>query len=512
MAQTYTLEEAADKLNLSIEEFKRRLRTEWTQIRSFRDGATLRFRANEIDELARTYGLGSSDEMPLAESSPLESSPLDIPDDIGLAPKAKAKGDSGAPLNLDDSSEEAFALAPDAPGSSKSKKKGDSDARLEASSGKQKTASADDEESILTEELELPSAGGSSKLSGKSGKLSSARLKSGESGKQKTGSSGKQRKPAPPPADDSSEFELTLDADSDEFELSLTQDSSDEVALGAMPASTPAGKSGQSGINLNRPADSGVSLENKKKGDDDEIDFELSLDAPGTGMSSRKNLAGSGSKTGSKSGSRSGAGSGKSAKTDSDSEFELSLEEPSDSGLDLTPAAEEKKGDIFEATDFEIPALDDDSASEAVSLDDSDTDVESSDFDLALDDADADADDESASQVVALDDDDAPKSRKKKRRTDDDDDDDVDLDGVGGALRGVRDEDEEEDRAAMVAAPAEWGPWPAVMMFPTLIVLFIGTIMAYEVLHSMWGYQQGSQPGTPLVNFMAEKFDMKPAQ
>jgi len=59
MSQTYTLEEAADKLNLSVEEFKRRLRTEWTQIRSFRDGATLRFRASEIDELARTIGAGS---------------------------------------------------------------------------------------------------------------------------------------------------------------------------------------------------------------------------------------------------------------------------------------------------------------------------------------------------------------------------------------------------------------------------------------------------------------------
>jgi len=49
-------------------------------------------------------------------------------------------------------------------------------------------------------------------------------------------------------------------------------------------------------------------------------------------------------------------------------------------------------------------------------------------------------------------------------------------------------------------------------MFPTLLFLFIGTIMAYEVLHSMWGYQQANQPGTPLVNWMAEKFDMKPAQ
>src|SRR5256885_16407517 len=77
MAQTYTLEEAADHLNLSVEEFKRRLRTEWTQIRSFRDGSTLRFRANEIDELARSYGLGSSDELPL--SGPAADVPTQAP-------------------------------------------------------------------------------------------------------------------------------------------------------------------------------------------------------------------------------------------------------------------------------------------------------------------------------------------------------------------------------------------------------------------------------------------------
>lgn len=505
MAQTYTLDEAADQLNLSVEEFKRRLRTEWTQIRSFRDGATLRFRANEIDELARTYGLGSSDELPLAESSP-----LDLPDEP-VFQATRVKGDSGAPLDLDDSSE--FTLTPDAAPAPKSKT-GDSDVRLEKAA-RRKAADPDDEESILTEELELPSAGGSAKLSGKSGKLSSAKLKSGDSGKQKA-DSGRGKKAAPPSADDSSEFELTLDADSDEFELSLTQDSSDEVSLGDMPAATPSGKAGQSGINLNRPADSGVSLEkNKKKKDDDEVDFELSLDAPGSGMSSRKNLGGASGKSGKK-----GPGSDKKKKKpDSDSEFELSLEEPSDSGLDLGP---DKKADIFEATDFEIPALDDDSASEAVSLDDSDTDVESSDFDLALDDADADADDESASQVVALDDD-APKSRKKKRKAADDDDVvDLDDDDAGSALRGVRHDDDDSDEyevseasdggPVVVAAPAPWGALPAILMFPTLIVLFLGTIMAYEVLHSMWGYQSGTQPGTPLVNFVAEKFDMKPAQ
>ena len=86
MSQTYTLDEAADKLNLSVEEFKRRLRTEWGQkVRAFRDGSTLRFRANEIDELARSIGLGSSDELPLAESSP-----LDLPADVELAPHGSA--------------------------------------------------------------------------------------------------------------------------------------------------------------------------------------------------------------------------------------------------------------------------------------------------------------------------------------------------------------------------------------------------------------------------------------
>ena len=67
MAQTYTLDDAARHLNLSVDEFKRRLRDEWKNVRSFRDGPTLRFRSGDIDEIARTIGLGSSEELPLAE-------------------------------------------------------------------------------------------------------------------------------------------------------------------------------------------------------------------------------------------------------------------------------------------------------------------------------------------------------------------------------------------------------------------------------------------------------------
>jgi len=513
MAQTYTLEEAADKLDLSVEELKRRLRTEWTQIRSFRDGATLRFRANEIDELARSMGLGSSEELPLADSG------YDLPSPAA-AEATPRKSDSGAPLKLDDS-DEAFLITPDepskSPSSKKLKAKSDSDVRLEKSS---KPVAADDEESILTEQMDV-SAGGSGKLSGKSGKLSAAKLKAGDSGKHKTGSSAT-KKPsdsdkakaaaaAKSMEDSSSEFELTLEADSDEFELSLAPDSSEEVALGEAPPKEAASKSGQSGINLNRPADSGVSLEKKKPADDEEIDFELSLETPGSGASGKKKSSGK-------------LGSGRKLEADSDSEFELTLEEPSDLNLEATTEQSgEKKGDIFEATDFEIPALEDDSASEAVSLDESDTDLESSDFDLALDEADAVAEDESASEVVALDDEDAPKPKKRKKRkaNDDEDEGEVDLDDLdaSAALAGVRDEDDEyevreadEEREVVVAAPAKWGPVPAILMFLTVLVMFPGALMAYESLHSVWGYQQSTKPTTPLINWFANTLDMKPAQ
>jgi hypothetical protein len=511
MAQTYTLEEAAEKLNLSVEEFKRRLRSEWTQIRSFRDGSTLRFRANEVDELARSYGLGSSDELPLAEPVAHADIPTQVP-----APPA-------AGLQLDDSDETLSMPAEGSSGSKSGRQKGgkpDSDVRLEKSDSKK--SASDDEESILTEEFEVP-PDGSGKLSGKSGKLSAAKLKSSDSGKHKpaeqepakpSGSSGKHKKDSSgkhkKDDDSSSEFELSLDPDSDEFELSLAPDSSEEVALGEIPPEPAAGskKTGSSGINLNRPTDSGVSLEKKKMAADDEIDFELSLDAPGSGTSSKKHSSGK-------------------LKADSDSEFELTLEEPSDLGAEIAPPGE-KKGDIFEATDFEIPALEDDSASEAVSLDEADTDLESSDFDLALDEADAAADDESASEVVALDEGAGKKKKGKKRRVADDDA--VDLDelddgpSASKALRGIRPDEDDEDedyevseaaddgRTVVAAGPAQWGLIPALFMFPTVLFMFLGTLMAFELLHSTWGYQQANTPATPLVDFFADKAGLKPAQ
>src|SRR5262249_763238 len=100
--------------------------------------------------------------------------------------------------------------------------------------------------------------------------------------------------------------------------------------------------------------------------------------------------------------------------SDSDSEFELTLDDSGGSSIEhaaLDSAAEESedKGDIFE-TDFEIPPMpDDDSGSEAVALE-ADTDLEKPDF--AADESDVAVDEASESEVVLLgDEDDAPASK-----------------------------------------------------------------------------------------------------
>src|SRR5262249_13695336 len=182
--------------------------------------------------------------------------------------------------------------------------------------------------------------------------------------------------PSSPP-EGSSEFELSLAPDSSsEFDLQLTEDDSEEVDLGVMPV-TKGVTAGDSGINLQAPADSGISLEQSS-------DFELQLDGGQEGKAK-------GPKTDPV--PKQGA-----SVEESSSEFELTLDDSDKhASHDSTSAFQEEQKDIFE-TDFELPALDEESGSEAVVLEESDTDLESSDFDLAVDEG--LAEDESGSEVV----------------------------------------------------------------------------------------------------------------
>lgn len=167
MAQTYTLDEAAHRLGIPADEFKRRLRDDWKSVRSFRDGATLRFRAADIDELARSLGQASDPGLPLGSAAPLSDSSEELslePPPPKSKPKTKplssGKLNQEQPLYLSDDSDDIFSL-PAETGGPKSKPKaggkGDSDVRLDTTPKRSDVGGNQPTEEI---ELDLPPASG----------------------------------------------------------------------------------------------------------------------------------------------------------------------------------------------------------------------------------------------------------------------------------------------------------------------------------------------------------------
>ncbi|MFO0876584.1 MAG: helix-turn-helix domain-containing protein [Gemmataceae bacterium] len=375
-------------------------------------------------------------------------------------------------------------------------------------------------------------------------------------------------KPAPKKTDESaSDFELIpFDASKSPVELGSGEipllEGDEEVSLGS-EVSGPG--RGNSGINLKGPADSGISLE---AGGSDELEFELSLDEgttpkPQARSANRKpaepeatddsssefdlSLDDS-SQTDSSSSEFELTLDDEGASADSSSEFELSLDESgsevaednSDSEFELTLddegslGVEEEAGDIFEETNFDVPALDDESGSEAVALDENDTDLEGSDFEISLDD-DSSAGESSDSQVVAIEDgdeaDDAAATVAKPRKAaaaaaaktraaalkDDASAEDLELDLDEKPAKSKKkqvvdddDDDTDEDDDAVSrepAAPAEWGALPAVLLFPTVIVLFVVGIMGFELMRGMYGFHRPTVVGKPLIDNIARQFD-----
>jgi len=162
---------------------------------------------------------------------------------------------------------------------------------------------------------------------------------------------------------------------------------------------------------------------------------------------------------------------------------------------------------------IELPAIDEDSASQAVALNESDTDLESSDFDLALGDEDVAAEEESGSQVVALEDEEnidegaatvarpAKAAAKGKKKPIDDDE---------GEL--IPSEEDEEIVAvprgavAAPAVPADWGVLtPTVLIFSVLVMFLVG-VMGFELVRGMWGYRQPNKVSALLIKSVGGLF------
>jgi excisionase family DNA binding protein len=315
-----------------------------------------------------------------------------------------------------------------------------------------------------------------------------------------------------------SEDDLDLDADTKKMTKvggggggrKMTQsapppsDDDDEVSLGDLTLGDGdfSGASGASGINLHLPADTGINLERAASGGDDEVEFELSLDSEGddlvTGPATSKKLDGT------------DAGETPS----SESEFELTLgddgdlaplEDGAEASSDSTEVAEEK--DIFE-TDFDIPALDDESGSAAVALEESDTDLESSDFEFDATASEEELED-SGSQVMAIDDEEDD-SKSQVVAIDEEEEVVEEEDELAGITDGEEEEEEEEEEAVAVAGaalpPAPWGALPTIFMLPCVVVMGLLGLMTFEMLHGMWGYRQSHPTATLLIKPVSELF------
>lgn len=373
------------------------------------------------------------------------------------------------------------------------------------------------------------------------------------------------------PTDGSSDFDLVPSSDgsivlegndSDDFSLQA----SDEGVLDQEPGAQLTSSS--SGINLDNPADEGISLEDSAT---DSGDFDLSLeveDTPRPQLSSPIDDSDSefelaGQKT---------PRPKKAGPDDSDGEFDLSLEpdaeaeaptpqgdssefelnlEGSGEGaaesgeFELTlddsgnvealaedtpqvkskgkaksktkmkkPASNEEQ-DIFD-TDFEVPSLEDGSSDEATVAD---SELESSDFDLALDDSELAQEEESGSQVVALDEEDSEVSADDTAVVDDvevedessdfaDLDADVEVEDDDAVEVDVDDGSPARTRTVIkekLIPPAPWGVMPVIFMLPCVIIMFLVGILGFEMVQTTAGFKP---PGV-LTQAIAETFDVK---
>jgi len=101
----YTLQEAADNLEMSVDELKQMAQK--GKIRSFQDRGTLRFRIQDIQELGRTRGTASDPELVLGDSSLAPPKSAQTPSSgkrkAPASPKSPAKAPDVFAFDLEDS-------------------------------------------------------------------------------------------------------------------------------------------------------------------------------------------------------------------------------------------------------------------------------------------------------------------------------------------------------------------------------------------------------------------------
>ena len=502
--------------------------------------------------------VGSSDEVPLGESGPSATSDSNVRLDKVSLPPADSHEDAmllTEEINLDEEIQKQQEKEKDKPST---KLKAKSELKLPSASPFE----------LSDSDLELPS-----ELKGK---------KSGPKTPVKA-----ETKPS-----DSSDFDLAAkaqDEDSSDFDVAAQKDGSSDFDLvpadgGSRDFTLEGSSSGEevlqddassggftsskSGISLQNPVDSGISLE-EDQASDEVSDFDMSLEAEEDTPRPKKSAPAEDSSEFELKAQKTPRPSKKAIKTgessddidlslhaeddaptqDDDSEFEINLdasdESPgaqSDSEFELTlddsgdlkldedapQVKSKKKGgddedekDIFD-TDFEVPALDEsDDATVA------DSELESSDFDIALDDSDLANEEESGSQVVALD-------EEGEQETAADDDgaavvDDVEVEEESSDFADLDDDVEVEDDDVEVEAeaetqgrvrvktvveekliePAQWGVMPVIFMLPCVIIMFFAGIIGFEAVQTSAGLRPPGPVTSAFAGIWGQKASLK---
>ncbi|NBR07129.1 MAG: DNA-binding protein [Planctomycetes bacterium] len=344
MSQFYTLEEAASKLNISIDELRELAKKR--EVRSFQDRGVLRFKSEDIDARLNSSGVTTPE-------SDLEDYTLNLEDTPATNPS-----DNYVPLGIDTGDSEEFTLSLDDSGTSPPlfnapiANTADSDGLL----------GIQDTPDILGSDFSL-----STELHSISGPESNS-----------TSSSVILPKDSP--------FEIS-EPNIDLDEVSEIQIATNEIDF--IPTVDELHLDGEPTLQLDdsNTSDQGLSssIELQSESGDDSSEFELSVEESGSDVLSLD-------------GSMAGEGGGTQVveESGSDSEFELNLDEEAGNSLDAEVGAE---GGLDSS--FELEANDSDSGSQVVEVDDgSDADpmgatAEFNELEVV--------EDGSSSQVVAID-------------------------------------------------------------------------------------------------------------
>lgn len=437
MSNYYSLEDAAAKLNMSVDALRELAKKR--EIRSFQDRGTLRFKSEDIE--ARLN-------QPSATEEPKEFElELDLPGTEPTPEQPIAANQEETPLNLDlDLGLDSFTLPTDNETPNQAPANNDPSTSSGEVLGIQGDAS---DSGALSFDLQSDSSSDSD---------SSSMIE--------------------PPKE--SPFELSepvIDLGSDTIGLVSDSDSDSSSSLnqptmGEISVENAEVSLDDSMISSQSPSSS-IEV-NAAQISEDSSEFELSIDDSGSMMSADSQLE---------------AGSGTELAEDSGSEFELTL----DDGVDNSSEIQLSEGSDLESSDFELEASESDSGSQIVEVEGGgDADMMEQTAEFASADELEVVEDSSSSQVVAVE----------------------EVGDIEESVEEVSEEivEEEETLSPVTSTVAEtpWGILPALVLIPGVIILSIVSLMSFELMRGLYGYNKGTGFTSVILKPIAEMFTELP--